>query len=97
MLIVREERASHHDEALAAVAEFGGEEAFPAQQYEAAAIRALIHGRRGDGEAAGTYARRALEAAARADSGFRYHPRLGLVRNPEARMHRQLQRWAAGQ
>jgi tetratricopeptide (TPR) repeat protein len=67
-------------EAVTVLEEFGGGEVFPASQYRHATIRALTCDATGDLAGARLYAGRALAAAAKAESPFRYHRQLGLVR-----------------
>jgi tetratricopeptide (TPR) repeat protein len=93
-LAIRHRRTDLYDEALAALDEFGGRELLPRQQYEAAAIRALVFEAKGDHHDAASSARRALDAAAKTDSGLRYHKHLGLVVERDPRIHRELERLA---
>lgn len=55
----------------------------PIQVFRDAAARALLADVRGDASAAQVWARAALNAADRSESPFRYHRRLGLVRDAD--------------
>jgi tetratricopeptide (TPR) repeat protein len=96
MLAIRHRRADLYDEVLVALDDFGGRELFPREQYEAAAIRAIVLDARGAHEGAVAFAKQALDAAARTDTGLRYHPSVGLVRDPDPRIHDELKRLARG-
>ena len=52
---------------------------FPVDDFRWLAAHALIESAAGDAETARSHAERALEAASRDHSGFRYHPSVGLV------------------
>jgi len=52
---------------------------FPVDHFRWHAARALIAGATHEAEVADAHAKRALEAAAREQSGLRYHPTVGLV------------------
>ncbi len=52
---------------------------FPVDHFRWHAAHALIGAATGEAEAVRSHAERALEAASRDDSGFRYHPSVGLV------------------
>ncbi len=79
-LIVAEcRRQADYDEALAVLSEFGDSAGFPITEFRTCTARALIHSDRGDRRQATDWARRALVAAARTESDFRYHRKLGLV------------------
>jgi tetratricopeptide (TPR) repeat protein len=54
---------------------------FPADTFNAFGIRSIIAAQRGQVEKAKEFAKVALEAAAKIDSGLRYHPTVGLVRD----------------
>jgi hypothetical protein len=84
-LVLALKRSDLNAEALSALDEFGGDEMFPAHQYQAAMIRALIADERGDSATARKHAEEALRAAEATESPFRYHRKLGLVRfvNPD--------------
>ncbi len=79
-LVLGLKRKDLYREAVAVLDEFGGAESFPASEYRHATIRALTCDASGDITGARWHARRALEAAGKTESPFRYHRKLGLVR-----------------
>lgn len=85
---------TEYSQALAALDEFP-EGPFPIQQYRGATARALILSATHRCDEAKTWASRALNAEAATSSPFRYHRLLGLVKNPNARVHAQLKTIAA--
>ena len=82
------------DEALSALCEFHSD-MFPLDRYRAAAIQALILDSLGKREQARSHASIALEAAAATHSGFRYHPKVGLVASPDRKVHDRMKLLAA--
>jgi len=64
---------------------------FPADTFKALGIRSLIAAQRGQIREAKELARNALEAAAKIDSGLRYHPTVGLVRDKETPFYKSVQ------
>jgi len=64
--------------------------AFPLSRYRYAAIRSIILNSQGHFAAARGFAQQALNAAATTHSGFRRHPDLGMVKNTDSEIHRQL-------
>lgn len=68
---------------------------FPNEVYRWAAAKALLAERRGDFSAAVHFAKTALAAADQTDSGFRYHPDVGLVKNPAGTIYERLLALAA--
>jgi tetratricopeptide (TPR) repeat protein len=64
---------------------------FPIQIFRDAAARALLADARGENSNATRWARTALEAAARSESPFRFHRRLGLVRDADPLTIQQLE------
>jgi tetratricopeptide (TPR) repeat protein len=94
MLAVRHGRKDLHDEALAALAEFGGSELLPRQKYEAAAIRAIVLDARGLRAEARMSALRALDASRARTSGLRHHLNLGLVSATKTPLYADLERIA---
>jgi hypothetical protein len=95
MLALRHQRLDLHDEAFAALAEFGGSELLPRQKYEAAAIRAIVLEARGARTEARTSALLALDAARQKTTGLRYHPDIGLVAATGTPLYNELERIAA--
>jgi len=79
-----------YDEALTLLGEFT-HGIFPVDQYRASTIHALILAARGQREQARGYARIAIQAAAARHSGFRYHTKLGLVKQPDEEVYERLQ------
>jgi tetratricopeptide (TPR) repeat protein len=74
-------------EALAALDAGAAGFVFPVIKYQAYAVRALIAAEDGDFVPARRHAAEALQAAAARHSGFRYHPDVGLLREPDPRIH----------
>jgi tetratricopeptide (TPR) repeat protein len=70
---------------------------FPVDHFRWNAARALIAVEGQDIESAKRYARRALDAAASAHSGFRYHPTVGLVTERYDNLIRRLEEFCATQ
>jgi len=64
---------------------------FPSDIFNAFGIRSLIAAQRGQIQEAKEFAKTALEAAAKIDSGFRYHPTVGLVRDKEAPFYKSVE------
>jgi tetratricopeptide (TPR) repeat protein len=93
-LVVALKRDDLYDSALAALNEFALDLTFPVDRYRAATIRALIADERGDASTAREWARRALEAAAKVESPFARHRKLGLVRSVEPDVYERLKRLA---
>jgi tetratricopeptide (TPR) repeat protein len=89
-LILALHRADLYPEALERLDEFAGYEVFPAELYRLAAIRALIADAQGEPGVARDQAQRALDAAGRTESPFRYHRKLGLVRQVDPEVHQRL-------
>jgi tetratricopeptide (TPR) repeat protein len=63
---------------------------FPADTFNAFGIRSLIAAQRGQTQEARKFAKVALEAAAKIDSGLRYHPTVGLVRDKETSFYKSV-------
>lgn len=82
LFAVQHELVELYDEVLSGIIEFPPALALPQQGYWYYAIKALIANHRQESTQACEYARQALEARDRQDSGLSYHPRVGLVRNP---------------
>jgi tetratricopeptide (TPR) repeat protein len=87
-----------YDEASAVLSEFSASSLlmFPAQQFQYAAARAFLADAKGDREAAGAFAKSALEHAAAEHSGFRHHPQLGLVNDLDRSLEQRLRAMAGG-
>ena len=84
-------RVGHYDRALRVLERSSELMAFPVQQFKWHAAQALIAGTRKQMSEAREFAKRALEAAAKDHSGFRYHAKLGLVSKEHADALRLLQ------
>ena len=81
-----------------AVEEFSSQDMpllFPLDEYRVAGAYALIFSDSGRTDEAKAYAHAALDAAAKTDSGLRYHKGLGLVLNPDRKIIKRLKRLAA--
>jgi tetratricopeptide (TPR) repeat protein len=63
---------------------------FPDHEYLLNACLAVIYASRGEGPRAREHARGALVAADRKHSGFRYHPRVGLVKDTHTALFRRI-------
>ena len=83
-LIAERDLSKHYDRALEVLAEYSGRVIFPNDRFKWHASTALILHSRGQLPAAREHARSALEASALIDSGFRYHPTVGLVTKKDA-------------
>ena len=63
---------------------------FPVDHYRWNSALAIISEHDGDLGSASAFASRALEAAGQEHSGFRYHPKVGLVKKQDKRIQKQL-------
>ncbi len=96
-LVAETERRDLYDEFLHYLAEnkaartFDAKLSFPVDRYSLSATLAIINRDRGDLTTAKEFARQALAAANASNSGFRYHPALGLVENTRSALHAKLQ------
>lgn len=70
---------------------------FPADHYKYHMCRAIIADHNGDGVAASQHASAALSAAAQQHSGFRYHPKVGLVKKQDKTIQKKLVALAVAQ
>ena len=70
---------------------------WPAAEYQMAGALALISNDCGHPEAARRHATAAIEAAGKERSEARHHRKLGLVKNPDPKIFRQLERLASRQ
>lgn len=97
-LVVERDLRDLYDEALQAIETNTepGRMIFPYEHYMVNAVRAVITEERGYHEIARELAQRALDAASQTDSGFRYHPNVGLVRDTENPVHARLVQIAGG-
>jgi tetratricopeptide (TPR) repeat protein len=79
VLIATERMSTRYDRAVEVLMQHRGRLTFPVQLYQWHGALALILPEQCRTSEARNEARKALEAAERTDSGFRYHPTLGLV------------------
>jgi tetratricopeptide (TPR) repeat protein len=79
MLVAEEQKRDKYDEAISFLGEWSSLDDFPVMVFQECCARALIHFDKEEKTQAREWARRALEAAEKTHSGYRYHPRLGLV------------------
>src|SRR5262245_39736283 len=79
VLIATERRQALYDRGLELLARNKDRPLFPAEFYKWYGAQALILHDRGETSAARDAARQALDAANTTNSGFRYHPNVGLV------------------
>ncbi len=89
-LVLKMDRKDLYPEALAFLEEFGGHEYFPAESYRYNGARALMFEEMGRESEARLAARVALGASQKTESPFRYHRKLGLVREIDEAVHRRL-------
>lgn len=80
-----------YDEAWAVLDELKYELMFATDVYELSGIRAIIAAHKGESDRAKQFAETALEAAAATHSGFRYHPKVGLVRDKETPFYKSIE------
>jgi hypothetical protein len=85
-LVVEHELRSYYDRALAVLDSHSERPVFPAEHFQFHAARALILLAKGRTSEAKDQGRLALEAATKDHSGFRYHPKLGLVSSKHDRL-----------
>lgn len=69
---------------------------FPVDEYRLATIQAFMGEENGQSDLARDFAKTALTAAAKERSGFRYHAKLGLVPEQDAKIKRRLETLARG-
>jgi tetratricopeptide (TPR) repeat protein len=95
-LVVEHKLTRHYNEALAILDKMGDSEcALPSQIYRENGIRAIIAAHKKQFQKAKDYARVALKAAHKRDSGFRRHRKFGLVKNPESAFYDAIEAIAA--
>ena len=83
-LVVENNLTRFFDEALEELKELDSRGIkFPSDVFQAFGIRSIIAAKRGETGKAKEFAKVALEAAAKAHSGLRYHSTVGLVRDKE--------------
>lgn len=91
LLVAEHRRHDEYDEALAVLDEWGRLNDFPVQTFQMWAARSMIYRDKAMKAQAVECARRALEAATANHSGFRNHPKLGLVGESESDLVRQME------
>lgn len=79
LLIAEQNLTEHFQKALNVLAENESSTMFPVERFEWHAANALIKAALGDRKTAKNHAIDALAAAEASHSGFRYHPKVGLV------------------
>ena len=79
LLIAKERLSQHYDRAIALLQAHKNHLTFPVDRFRWNCALALIRSEQGDRRAAQQAARDALSASNEAHSGFRHHPRIGLV------------------
>ena len=91
-MIVEHGLADLYDEALSVLDDYveSGHPVFAYQWYMLSAVRAVIAEERGYRDRARELARAALGFAALKQSGFRYHPKVGLVQITDSPVHARL-------
>ncbi len=94
-LVVARGREDLFAEAVAGLDELGGDELLPVLEFRRFAVRALMSEARGDRETAAQAARRALVAASKTESPFRWHRKLGLVGSIAPDLERRLRALAS--
>ncbi len=93
-LIATERLSQHYDRAISLLEAHEDRPAWPLERFRWSCALALIRAERGDHRAAQEAARRALAALSETQSGFRYHPQLGLVRKTDESLLKQLKELA---
>jgi hypothetical protein len=94
-LIATERLSNHYERAMTLLDLHQKRLAFPVDRFRWHSALALIRSEQGNRPAAREAARNALAAASEAHSGFRYHPRVGLVTNAYESVHQRLVALAA--
>jgi tetratricopeptide (TPR) repeat protein len=92
LFILEHELEDRYEEAAEILSEFCSDEelTFHVEQYEYFAVTALLAEHSGDSETARLLATTALAEAEEKHSGFRYHPKVGLVKSPNESIHDRL-------
>jgi tetratricopeptide (TPR) repeat protein len=88
--IVANERQGLYSEADQILRNHADRLMFPVDHYRWNSALAIISENDGNLVSACEFASRALEAAGQGHSGFRYHPKVGLVQKQDERIQRQL-------
>jgi tetratricopeptide (TPR) repeat protein len=89
-LIAAQRLSQHYDTALALLESHRNRLMFPIDRFRWNCAVALIRSDQGDRRGAQEAARNALAASSEAKSGFRYHPKVGLVASVDEALHKRL-------
>jgi hypothetical protein len=95
-LVATRALAEHYDAALSLKVTREAQ-AFPISRFKVQGARALICAELGDTDGARRHAQAALQAAETRDSGFRYHPHIGLVDRTHEHVMGRLRELAAAE
>ena len=93
-LIATRRLSQHYGRALALLESHKHRLMFAKDRFQWNCAAALIRSDQGDGRAAQEYARNALGASSETSSGFRYHPKVGLVTSTDRALFRRLSKLA---
>ena len=93
-LIATRRLSEHYDRAVAVLESHKHRLMFPKDRFQWNCAAALIRSDQGDRRAAQDYARNALAASTETNSGFRYHPKVGLVTSTDDALFRRLSKLA---
>lgn len=91
LLVAEHRMRDEYDEALAILDEWGSFDDFPSMTFQVWAARSMIYRDKALKPQAVECARRALEAATAKHSGFRNHPKLGLVGEEDQERVKQME------
>jgi tetratricopeptide (TPR) repeat protein len=92
-LVAEKNLRNHFDEALTSLdagAKYIGKH-LPADTFNLFGIRSLIAAQKGETEKAKEFAKIALEAAQKDNSGIRHHPKFGLVKDRESKFYEEIE------
>jgi tetratricopeptide (TPR) repeat protein len=96
LLVATHKIEALYEDVLKVLEQRKGVVAFPVDEFLWYGTHALIESARGRRELAQDYADKALQAAGKQHSGFRYHPDVGLVAERYASVLKDLQRLVSG-
>jgi len=94
MLVAARRMQPHYEQALELLAQNQSQTIFPVDKFRWQAARALIAAEQKDGPTAREHSVKALEAAQLGHSGFRYHPKVGLVGPELTPLKEKLVQWS---
>lgn len=89
-LIATRRLSQHYGRAIALLESHKHRPMFPKDRFQWNCAAALIRSDQGDPRAAQEYARNALAAASESNSGFSYHPKVGLVTSTDEALRKRL-------